>query len=286
MITSQNMKAITALLVAAGFALAAGQSARSTAADGPEKQAGQGTAKAPAAAAPAAAAAAKDPKADLAPLAIELPKPRIQPTPKNIPLTAHVNEKFDPNRRRQPFPAPKGCVNVARGKAVTVSDNDPIHGEPGQITNGDKEAIQDSFVEFGPGVQWVQIDLGASLPIHAILLWHEHHEQAAVYYDVIIQLSDDKDFITNVRTIFNNDHDNSAGMGIGEDWGYYENFEGKLFPVAGLKARYVRLYSNGNTSDDSNRYTEVEVHALPAGTAGAAAKAPATTTKPTTKPAA
>jgi len=131
------------------------------------------------------------------------------------------------------------------------------------ITDGDKAGSDGSYVELGPGVQWVQIDLGSALTIHAIVLWHEHR-QPLVYHDVVIQVSDDKDFITNVRTLFNNDHDNSAGLGIGEDWGYYETNEGLLVPAKAVKARYVRLYSNGNTGgDDLNRYTEVEVYGLP-----------------------
>jgi len=31
-----------------------------------------------------------------------------------------------------------------------------------------------------------------------------------------------------------------------------------------VKARYVRLYSNGNTSNDLNHYTEVEIKGRPA----------------------
>ena len=37
-----------------------------------------------------------------------------------------------------------------------------------------------------------------------------------------------------------------------------------LVQIKGLKGRYVRLYSNGSTADDLNRYTEVEVYGLPA----------------------
>ena len=55
-------------------------------------------------------------------------------------------------------------------------------------------------------------------------------------------------------------------MGIGKDWGYFETYEGRLFPTNAIRARYIRLYSNGNTGDDLNRYTEIEVYAIPAGT--------------------
>ena len=81
---------------------------------------------------------------------------------------------------------------------------------------------------------------------------------------MVVQTADDKDFITNVRTLFNNDHDNSAGLGLGQDKEFWDTYEGKLIDAAGAKSRYVRLYSNGSTADDQNHYTEVEVYGLPA----------------------
>ena len=41
---------------------------------------------------------------------------------------------------------------------------------------------------------------------------------------------------------------------------YLEKNEGKLIDAKGTRGRYVRLYSNGNTSDDMNHYIEVEVY--------------------------
>ena len=70
------------------------------------------------------------------------------------------------------------------------------------------------------------------------------------------------DFIKNVQTVFNNDQDNSVGLGIGNDLLYFESNEGKLIPAKGIKGRYVRLWSKGSTSDDQNHYTEVEVWGL------------------------
>jgi hypothetical protein len=79
----------------------------------------------------------------------------------------------------------------------------------------------------------------------------------------VIQASDDPDFITNVQTLFNNDHDNSSGQGVGKDMHYVETSEGKLIDAKGVQARYVRLYSNGNTNNDLNHYIEVEVFGKP-----------------------
>lgn len=198
--------------------------------------------------------------ANLVPLPIELPKPMFVGTPKNI-RTANLEPQT--GERRPPFLAPAGAVNVALGKDVTASDEEPVIGEIEMIVDGDKEGADGSFVELGPGVQYVQIDLGAKHEIYAVVAWH-FHAQARVYRDVIVKVADDPDFLTNVTTVFNNDHDNSSGNGIGADKEYIETNDGKLFDCKGIQARYVRLYSNGSTSNDLNHYIEVEVYGKPA----------------------
>jgi len=85
-----------------------------------------------------------------------------------------------------------------------------------------------------------------------------------VYSDIVVQVADDRDFLTNVRTIFNNDEDNSAGMGIGHDMNYVETNEGKLIDAKGVVGRYLRLYSNGNDTTSLNHYVEVEAYGMPA----------------------
>ena len=130
------------------------------------------------------------------------------------------------------------------------------------ITDGDKEGADGSYVELGPFLQHVTIDLEAVHEIYAIVTWH-YHKQARVYFDVVVQVADDPDFITNVTTLFNNDIDNSAGFGLGKDYHYTETNEGKLIDTKGVRGRYVRLYSNGNTGNDLNHYIEVEVYGKP-----------------------
>ncbi len=206
------------------------------------------------------ASAQDKPARELAPLEIKLPKPAYTGTPKNIPDSPYLEKPSE--TPRPPFLAPKGAVNVALGKPVTSSDRDPIIGRLEQITDGNKEGTEGNWVELGPGLQWVQIDLGRQYEIHAIVVWH-HHGDPRVYHDVIVQVADDPDFISNVTTIYNNDVDNSSGMGLGKDKEYFESFEGRLMDAKGVRARYVKLFSNGNTSDDQNHYTEVEVYATP-----------------------
>ena len=81
---------------------------------------------------------------------------------------------------------------------------------------------------------------------------------------MIVQVADDADFIKNVRTVYSNDQDNSTKLGIGKERPYIETYLGKLIDAKGVKARYVRLYSSGNTANDLNHYVEVEVFGKPA----------------------
>ncbi len=153
---------------------------------------------------------------------------------------------------------PKGAVNLALRKKVTSSDDAPIIGDLTLVTDGEKGAEEGSWVEFGPSTQWVQIDLEKTAAIYGVLLWH-YHGQSRVYRDVVIQLADDPDFVTNVRTVYNNDKDNTSGLGAGKDREFYEAAQGQWIPIAGVKARYIRFYSRGNTSDPQNQYIEAEV---------------------------
>ena len=124
------------------------------------------------------------------------------------------------------------------------------------------EYAYDARDHHGPTPQWVQVDLGASRALHAILVWH-YHSQARVYHDVVAQVSDDPAFKTGVTTVYNNDHDNSAKLGAGADKEYIEVAEGRLIDAKGTKGRFVRLYSNGNTTNDLSHYVEVEVYGSP-----------------------
>ncbi|MDQ8183936.1 hypothetical protein QEH57_24985, partial [Pelagicoccus sp. SDUM812005] len=105
---------------------------------------------------------------------------------------------------------------------------------------------------------WVQIDLEREATIYGLGLWHFHTQKRA-YVDVVVQLSNDESFESGVTTIFNADHDNSLGFGVGKDKAYVETNKGKLIGAKETKARYVRLYSDGNTSNEMNHYVEVEV---------------------------
>ena len=193
-------------------------------------------------------------------LKLQLPKPMFIGTPRNIKT---ANLEVITGKPRGPFFVPKGTALVSLKKPVTSSDMQPVIGELSFVTDAEKSGEDGYFVELGPGKQWVQIDLKAQFDLNAILVWH-FHSQARVFRDVVVQVSDDKDFIKGVTTVFNNDHDNTSGLGIGKDKEYIETNEGRLIDPKGVKGRYVRLYSNGNTSNDMNHYVEVEVYGTPA----------------------
>ncbi len=187
-------------------------------------------------------------------LKVEMPKPLFAGTPRPISLA-----NLEPaNAKRPDIMVPAGTKLLSKGKKVTSSDSLPVIGELSFITDGDKTGIDGAYVELGPNTQWVQVDLGESAKIAAVAVWH-FHSQARVYHDVVIQISDDAEFKKGVTTIFNTDDDNSSKLGKGKDLSYVETNNGRVLPANGAKGRYVRLYSNGNTSDELNHYCEVEV---------------------------
>ncbi|MDR2429724.1 MAG: discoidin domain-containing protein [Puniceicoccales bacterium] len=168
---------------------------------------------------------------------------------------------------REPVPnpviqVPEGTKNLAKNKPVTSSDKLPIVGELNYITDGDKDGDEGYEVELAPGIQWVQIDLGQSAELHAIVVWHFHRDKRA-YRSVVVQVSNDAEFKNGVTTVFNNDYENKAGRGAGKDKVYVDTNLGKLIPVNALKGRYVRLHSGGNTANVGNHYIEVEVFGKP-----------------------
>ena len=197
---------------------------------------------------------------DKVPLKTDLPKPLFvgTPVPIKVPNLEPKTKGDHPD-----LLVPAGTVNLAKGKKVTSSDNNPVVGTLDLVTDGDKAGDEGSWVELGPGKQWVQIDLAKSANIYALLIWH-FHAQARVYRDVVVQVSNDPTFKTGVTTIFNNDFKGELGGGAGKDLNYVETYQGKLIDAKGANGRYVRLYSNGNTTNKLNDYVEVEVWGKPA----------------------
>jgi hypothetical protein len=197
----------------------------------------------------------------MVPLDIKLPAPAFKGTPKDLQVGPNVEPVSD--KPRAPMMVPPGLKNIAPRSKVTCSDKNVTAENLAKLTDGDKEASDQSIIFIHKGTQWVQMDFGSPQEIFAVVIWHAHN-MAKVYHDVIVQVADDADFIDNVRTVFNNDSGNSSGLGVGTDREYFETYEGKLINAKGVKARYIRFYSKGSTESALNEYTELEVWGRPA----------------------
>lgn len=199
-------------------------------------------------------------RADLEPLVLELPAPAFKGTPKDAVFDPDVEPLSE--EPRPPLMVPSGLSNVARGKPVTSST-----GSTGaaiqKVVDGDKEAYDTSAYLMKKGTQWVQVDLGASTEIFAIVVWHAH-DVVKVYRDVIVQVSEDPEFKEGVHTLYNNDRDNSSELGVGSDREYFETAEGRLIDAKGVRGRYVRSHTRGSTDSVLNECVEIEVYGRPA----------------------
>ena len=204
-----------------------------------------------------------EPKIKLAPLPLRLPAPSLGANgPIEIPTGPHMEPLLD--RPRAPFLAPVGVTNLALGKKVTASTESALRGTLSMVTDGNKQAFDSDLVQIFNGVQWVQIDLEQQYPIYAIVVWHDFYLHFPVFRSVVVQAADAAGFTTNVRTIFNNDYENLAGLGAGTDKQYVETYQGKLIDAKGINARYLRFYSNGSNNSPLNGYVEIEIWGLPA----------------------
>jgi len=196
------------------------------------------------------------------PLKTEMPEEILAGTPPDVLAMLFPGLEKLPEGRRPDFMVPEGTVNLALKKPITASDDNPIIGKLAMVNDGVKKGTTDAFVELSPGTQWVQIDLGQPSKIYAVFLWH-YFREARSYRDVIVRVADDAAFGENARTIYNNDVDVSSRLGLGRDRPYIETNLGKLIDAKGVTARYVRLYSQGNTANGMNHYVEVEVFGKP-----------------------
>jgi hypothetical protein len=156
-----------------------------------------------------------------------------------------------------------GCLVTASSKPLTLdpASHDVSLGELPCVTDGLKEP-DDDRLSLPSGKQWVQLDLGKTQEVWAVQIWH-WYDYPCAYYDVVAQLSNDPGFTNNVSTVFNNDHDNTSGLGRGKDKEYIATNEGRAIAVNGIQARYLRVYSSGSTESPNNRYTEIEVYGRP-----------------------
>ena len=183
----------------------------------------------------------------------------------------------DKTKRLPPMFIRKAARNVALGKPVTAT-RVPF-GKMQTLTDGDIHCISADYVfsltaEEAEGYDIdspsaIMIDLGSEYDVEAIAVWH-NYKRPVIYEGVIVQVSTDKDFAPGkTTTIFNNDYDDFAGFGEGKDKLYPASVYGELIRAGhvakGLKARYVRVITEGVLNDISSppAFLEVGVYALP-----------------------
>ena len=107
----------------------------------------------------------------LVPIKLEFPKPMFIGTPHNLKVK---NLQKPLGKPRPAFLAPVGPKNIALGKPIYSSDDFPVIGEIEMITDGDKNADEGSFVELGPFLQDVTIDLEDNYKMFAFVFLHYH----------------------------------------------------------------------------------------------------------------
>jgi hypothetical protein len=199
---------------------------------------------------------------DKVPLEVKLPGASFKGTP---PANMPTNSYTEPYSEKPPAPlmVPAGLQNLAAKAKLTCSASNIMNGPLEKLVDGDKDSAEASVVVLRKGTQWVQMDLGAPAEIFAVVIWHAHGS-IKVYHDVVVQVSDDPEFKKDVKTVFNNDQDNSSALGAGKDLEYFETQYGKRIDAKGVKGRYVRFYTKGSTESALNEYTELEVYGRPA----------------------
>ena len=196
--------------------------------------------------------------ADKVALKIEFPPPHSSGTPKEI-KSDNLEPDPGPGKLRAPIMVePEFTKKLTTENTKVTTSEEAVTGDNDYVVDGDKTPDATSMLQLPGGLQWVQLDLGAEHTIAAVCVWHDQGDER-VYKDVVVQISNDANFVDGVKTIFNNDHDNTAKLGKGTDKEYRERNDGRPMDAKLTKGRYVRCYSNGSTSEPVNNYIEIEV---------------------------
>ena len=196
--------------------------------------------------------------ADKVAIKFEIPPPHSSGTPKEV-KSDNLEPDPGPGKYRAPIMVPAGFdKKLTTEDTVVTTSEEAVTGDNEYVVDADKTPDATCMLQLPGGVQWVQLDLGAEKTVSAVCVWHDQGDDR-VYKDVIVQLSNDAKFATGVTTIFNNDHDNTSKLGKGTAKEYRERNDGRPIDGKMTKARYVRCYSAGSTSEPVNNYVEIEV---------------------------
>lgn len=178
-------------------------------------------------------------------------------------------------------PPPNVELNLSQGRAVAYSairSGESTGTPPSYLTDGDTSLTH--LVAVGNASQLVSVTINLSQvnTITRLKMWH-YWGDGRTYRDVIVQLSTTANFTSGVTTVFNNDTNNSAGFGIGQNAEYAETSAGKeIVLTAPITAQYARFFIAANSVNAFNHYVELQVF----GYVGIKT-APAITTNPTSQ---
>ncbi|GGI45614.1 hypothetical protein GCM10008018_13040 [Paenibacillus marchantiophytorum] len=149
---------------------------------------------------------------------------------------------------------PDDPVNLANGKTLTANTAFNNNGlNPDSAVDGSIEIT--GYSEYGTesrSPNWMQVDLGKSYLLSSINLWRYYADNRK-YFDTVIAVSNDPSFAKeNVIVVYNADKNNVHGFGAGTEVDYAETSSGKAFATQPVSARYVRVYANGNSTNNSS----------------------------------
>lgn len=166
-------------------------------------------------------------------------------------------------------------VNVALNKTVTASTTDLFGGSLSLVTDGQSASASGyAGIRTTNGPQYYQVDLGAAYALNRLRIVNDWGSSASVYRtnkDIIVLLSNDPAFSTGVTVVYNNDANNSVGLGAGSDPEFQEppGGVGTWFDLGTpVNARYARVWGNGHVRADNsvhavNTPIEFEAYADP-----------------------
>jgi hypothetical protein len=100
----------------------------------------------------ASCTSAADATGDMVPLVIKLPTPAFKGTPKDIQTNSYT-EPYDPSKPRPLMMVPAGLKNLAPGSKITCSDKNVTADSLAKLTDGDKDASDQSIIFLRKGTQ-------------------------------------------------------------------------------------------------------------------------------------
>lgn len=132
-------------------------------------------------------------------------------------------------------------LNIAEGTTGNLITDD-------KFSEGKAEKVEEEYL---------QIDLSKNYDLNRLQMWRDFLT-AKTYRDTVVLLSTTEDFTENVTTVYNNDRDNSLGLGYGLDYEYQETIGGNNIVFSSATARYIRIYSGGSDQNAENLFVEVK----------------------------